>query len=294
MSTLARVPFRVLLDGATAGVRRHFRRLFPAIALPLAAGSVVVVLMQMSVLRGMAGAETPDLKTVFGLVGPLFAAAIVFWVIYVLAFNATVVSAMDAVAGRPIQLRRAWLFSLRPPVLGTLFLMGLAGAVSLMLCLVPALYVLPVLGFVLPVMVDEGRASFEAIRRGVDLAHHNPSGEFLHYPWLQVLAVLVLGTVFSYALAMLVQLPFAIVQQVLLFREAASDSAAMPISGLYVALQIPASVLGSGAYTIAWMFQAFALCILFQEVRRRKEGGDIQAAIDELTGGPAATEAEPS
>jgi hypothetical protein len=54
-------------------------------------------------------------------------------------------------------------------------------------------------------------------------------------------------------------------------------------------------VAGALATTVAWLYQAFAICVLFREVRRRKEAQDIEAAIDELVasagGGSAAADA---
>ncbi len=50
-------------------------------------------------------------------------------------------------------------------------------------------------------------------------------------------------------------------------------------------LQVPAQVLGSMSRVAVSLYVSFAIVLLFLDVRRRREGGDLEAALDALSGG---------
>ena len=206
---------------------------------------------------------------------------------YGLGFSALLVGSLDAVAGRPVDMRRAWLFPFRPPVLATLVVVAMANFLSFMMFLLPALYVVPVLTFVLPVMVEEGRFGFAAIRRSVELVHWNPTGRWRDSVWLQTLVLLLIGLVVNYAVTFAVQLPFVVVQQVMFFRDAAAGELGDPAQLMAQTwwLQLPTQILTACATTASWLYWTCGIALLYREVRRRKEAEDLERAIDELTGG---------
>ncbi len=287
MSDLELVSFRLLIDRVVDPARRHFRQLFPPIAAPLAVAGLVLSLVQTTWLIGSGesfdeGSGLP----VMAVLGSGCLLGAVFMVIYSLGFSALLVGSLDAVAGRTVDMRRAWLFPFRPPVLATLVVVAMANLLSFMMLLLPALYVVPILAFVLPVMVEEGRFGFAAIRRSVQLVHWNPTGRWRDSVWLQTLVLLLIGLAVNYALTFAVQLPFVLVQQVLIFRDAAAgelgDPAALMAEMLW--LQLPTQILTACATAASWLYWTCGIALLYREVRRRREAEDLRQAIDELTG----------
>ncbi len=279
------IAFRILIDRVVVPARRHFRQLFLPVAVPLALAGLLLAVIQAGWFQGaLGGAETfPDLGLMFGgmlLMVTVFAAA------YGLGFSALMVASTDAVAGRTVSMWRAWLFPLRPAVLATLIIVAVADFLAVMMCFLPALYVVPVLTFVLPVMVEERRFGFAAIRRSVELVHSNPTGRWSDSVWLQTLALLTIGMVINYAVTITAQLPFLVVQQILVFREVAAGGAGDPASLMagMMWLQVPAQILSAFATAAAWLYWTFGVAMLYREVRRRNEAEDLQRAIGEITG----------
>ena len=48
-------------------------------------------------------------------------------------------------------------------------------------------------------------------------------------------------------------------------------------------MQVLAILLNAVVTAAAWLYWAFGICLLFQEVCRRKEAADLEAAVDEMT-----------
>jgi len=192
------------------------------------------------------------------------------------------VAAMDAVSRRQVRMARAWGFVFRPAVFATLVLVGLLDTLSLFAFVLPAFYVIPLLSLTLPAMIDEGVVGFDAVRRSVELVRFNPTGRLVHSPWLQVFLLLLVGTVLSYAANLVVQLPFVVAQQLLFLREAFSGPEAAEAMKVALWLQIPASLLGALVSAVTWLYSAFGICLLFRELRRRKEAPDLVDAVDRL------------
>ncbi len=284
MSDLDPTSFRSLIDRILEPARRHLRRVFLPVAGPLTACGVVVTLAQMAWFGALWGGG--DLGPVLPVVGGVFLLIAGVLATYVLTFSALLVASLDAVAQRPVAMGRAWLFALQPRVFGTLVVVAVLCGLSLVMCLVPALYVIPVLAFVLPAMVEENLYGWAAIRRSSELAHYNPTGRWTDSAWLQTFVLIAVGTVINFAISLTVELPFVAAQQVLVLRDAvaggSADPAALLASTLW--LQIPAQVASALATTVTWLYWSFGISLLYREIRRRKEGADLRQAIDELTG----------
>ncbi len=292
MNDLDLVPFRLLIDRVVGPARHHFRRLFPPIAVPLAVAGLMLALVQTTWIVGAGEDFEEGAMAVIGSGCLLF---VVYLAAYSLGFSALLVGSLDAVAGRPVDMRRAWFFALRPPVLATLVIVATASSLAFMMFLLPALYVVPALTFVLPAMVEEGRLGFDAIRRSVELVHWNPTGRWRDSVWLQTLVLLAIGLVVNYALTFTVQLPFVVIQQVLFFRDAAAGELGDPaaLMGQTLWLQLPTQVLTACATTASWLYWTCGISLLYREVRRRKEAADLGQAIDQLTGESEPTAATP-
>ncbi len=293
MNDLDPTSFRLLLDRVMAPARHHFRRLFLPVAVPLAASGMLATVLQVGWFKTLLGGG--DFAQVLPMIGGMVLLFVAILAVYGLGFGALFVGSMDAVAGRPVAMGRAWLFVIRPPVFLTLIVVMVLNILSLMFCLFPALYVTPILTFTLAVMVEEDVYGWAAIRRSAELAHHNPTGRLADSAWLQILVLLMVGMVINYVVSFTVQVPFAAVQQIVVFRDAAagqiSDPAALMTGALW--LQAPAQVLGALATAATWLYWTFGISLLYREIRRRKEGGDLRRVIDELTG-PGSADAEPA
>ena len=283
MNTLELIPFRLLLDRILAPAKHHARQIFLPIAVPMAACGVLATFLQLGWFKALA---SNNISTALPMIGGVFSLFFIIIAVYGLGFSALLVASLDAVAGRPVKMGRAWSFALAPRVFGTLFVVGVCNTVSFLMCLAPALYVAPILTFVLPVMVEEQRFGVAAIRRSVELANTTPTGRWLDSAWPRILVFLIVGAVISYAVSLCVQLPFLIVQQLLLFREAASgqivDPATLMSSTFWI--QVPSQILAAFANTATWMYWTFGISLLYRETRRRQEGDDLWQAIDALTG----------
>jgi hypothetical protein len=281
---LERIPFRILIDRVPDAARPHFRKLFLPAAVPLMGIGLLTIVFQSSMTARLF--DQPDsLAALGGFLGAFVLLMIVLIAVYTLTFTALAVAATDAVYGLPVDLSRAWRFPLRPRVLVTVVAVAIVNAVSALMCLLPVLYVGPILAFVLPVMIVEGRTGFDAIHRSVEMAHFNPTGRWTDGAFLKILAFLFVGMTISYALSFTVQMPFAAVQQILVFRDAAAGSTdpVHLMTGM-LWLQVPAQILTALATAASWLYWSFGLAMLYREIRRAKEGEDLDQAIGELTG----------
>lgn len=287
MTDLDLTPFRLLIDGIVVPARRHVRETVLPVAIPLVISSILLTVAHLRWFRVMSSGDPDAFPEVFAGCFLFMLLAFVVTMLYGLVLSALTMGAMQAVSGQPrISMMRAWALVVRPSVLGTLILIGVASALSSAMCYIPALYVVPVLSFALPAMADEGLRGFAALRRAAELAHFNPTGRWTQTPWLQMLLILVVGFIFYYAVALAVQFPFIITQQVIILREAAAGQVVDPgeLMASTFWLQIPANVLDALATAVTWLYSAFGTCLLFHEVRRRKEAGDLEEAIARLTG----------
>lgn len=282
MTELDLIPFRTLLDHVVVPARRHVRQTLIPIAVPVTVMSVLAAVVQIRWSRTAMLATPEDLGAFFLGFMALMLVALLTWFVLGMAFSALTVAAMDAVAGREVRMARAWGFVFRPAVFATLVLVGFLDTLSLLACFLPALYVVPLLSLTLPVMVDEGLVGFDAVRRSAELVRFNPTGRLAHSPFVQILLVLMVGAILNYVANIVVQLPFIIAQQLLFLRETFSGPEAAEVLTVALWLQLPASVLGAVVSAVTWLYSAFGICLLFRELRRRKEARDLEQAIDRL------------
>ncbi|MEW6366903.1 MAG: hypothetical protein AB1714_19930 [Acidobacteriota bacterium] len=283
------VPFRMLIDDAMKLARRHFRAIYLPVAVPLAVMAAVQVVAQ---VKWMAWAQSPRTDVAPFLVRfmlPMILILLVYLLIYVLAYIAMLVAATDAVMGRAIDMKRAWRFPFQWRVQGTLLRAGVLIFLSFLLLFFPGLYVSLLYSFIVPVMVEENTFGSAALRRSSRLVKYNPRRRFVDNPMVKVFAIFFLGWILAYAVSMVVQIPLIITQQVLMFRSIAEGQAMEPgaLMERLLWLQVPSNVLGVLAYTAVNLYTSVCLVLFFVDVRRRKEGRDIEAALAEFAGMPA-------
>jgi len=277
------MPFSLILDEAMRRVRRHFRAIYPAVAIPLTILATATAVLQALWFRRMTsetGSDNP-----FGFSFGTVAVAMLSGAILGIGVIALQKAAVDAVAGRPIDMKGAWRFAVRPAVLGTLLLQGLAIVASAVLCFFPILYVAPLLSLTGPIMADENVFGGTALSRSAELTRYNPQNRFLETPLVKALALIVVAVLISYAVGLLVAIPFQIPMLIDIFKQAASGKEPnMGAMTKWLWLQAPAQALQTLANVAIYLYSSFGFALLFFDTRNRKEGSDLAAEIDTVFG----------
>jgi hypothetical protein len=290
------LPLRILLDHAVGVSRRNFRAIYPTVAIPLALSSGCYPIIQGVLMGPLMTERTPDMARFAPLVAALVVGAVVVLAVYLLANGAMYVGAMDAAADRPVSMGRAWRMVARPPIWGTMILSGIAFVAGFMCCILPGLYVGLLFSLVMAVMVEEGLTGTAALRRSAELITYNPRKDVASDPRGKAFLIVFVGMLMSYALAFVLQVPFVIAQQVYMMRSAAGgaqvDPAAMMLAMTW--FQVPANVLGAFAQTAVQLYIAVGLALLYLDIRGRKEGLDLEAAVARLEGAPGHGEGPPA
>jgi hypothetical protein len=272
------MPFVPLLDEALGLTRAHFRAIFPAVALPVAVVSTLTAVLQaLDVDEVLSG----DSSMIWS--PRILLLALLLGILSLVAYVAGQVGALDALAGRPVDMGRAWRFAARPAVWGTLLLSVLAVLAAFILCVAPVFVVAPLVAMVVPVMVEEGRTGAGALSRSVELALFNPSRRLGEHPIVKILLLMLVTTFISYLAGFLVALPFQLPMFIDLFRKAISGEQDIPaVVARWIWLQVPAQFLSSLARTAIYVYTAFGMGLLYADVRGRREATDLLPEIDAL------------
>lgn len=287
------MPFRILLDAAMKLTRRHFRRLYWPAALSIAGIYAVMGVGYGASFGPMMEAastnpESADAADVFGnlLIGcgvivPLLLFAMVIWL-------ALMSSAYDATTGRQKSFSDHLWYWLKPARWGTMVLAGFLIGLGFLACVAPGLYLGLAFAFVIVVVRAEGLTGWGACKRSSELVRYNPQGNFLDAPIVKVFVLLLVGTLISYGLTLLFQLPLTVLQQLMLFREMGAESSGAGMPAAFFWIVGLSMVLSAFTSTLVQLYQGFGLALLYLDTRRRREGSDLEAAIDALDGGALA------
>ena len=287
------MPFFPLLDEALRLTRAHLRTIFPAVGLPVAVVAALAGIVQAIDLQSLFKVGTSSPSPALFWTPEVLLLALLLGLLSAVAYVAGQVAALDALAGRPVDMGRAWRFAARPAVWGTLLLSFLAILASFLLCVLPVFFVAPLLAFAVPVMAEEERLGTGALSRSAELAMFNPSRRLIEHPIVKVLLLMVVTTLISYLAGLLVALPFQIPMFIDLFRKAlAGDQDVTGVLARWIWLQIPAQFLSSLVRTAIYVYTAFGMALLYADVRARKEGIDLRPEIDALFPAPAPPPAE--
>ena len=279
------IPFRFLLDEAVRHARRHFKKMYPAVAFPVALLAGAIPLTQAYLFGSMAsgGPRAGFGSTVVAIVG--FSGVMLVWMAaYYLGYAALFVAAVDALAQRPVSMKRAWGFVLRPRVFGTLALTTLAFALGAILCVVPGIYLGLLFSLTIPIMAEEGLFGTAAMRRSAELVRYNPQRDLDADPRFKVFVVVFVGTLLGWLVGMLVELPMMALQQVLMWREVAGGRQPDPqrLMATMAWIQVPSQMISMLVQTAFHFYVVFGLVLLFFDVKGRKEGLDLETAIGRL------------
>src|SRR5215469_4638697 len=267
------MPFRVLLDEAMKLMRRHFRAIYPAVAIPLAVVSTLSLAVQLRWMRGVtsAGSARPDITS--GCLSYILTILLAL-AVQGLAYSVLTSACVDGATGRPIDMGAKWSFVFKPDTLGTLILMFLAIAAGFICLFLPGLYIGLMLSFVIPVMAVEGLRGGSALGRSWRLMRYNPHRRFFDNPATKIFVLYLVGALMTYAISFVIALPFTAMQGYRMARSVASGQAAgaQALYGPMFWWQIPNAVLSSLVSTGIGVFTSFGLVLLYQDVVRRKEG----------------------
>jgi len=288
------VTLRGLLDDAMRLTRSRFMTIYPVVVAPLLVVNAAVVVYQVRWMRSTYGgpAEPGAGFSGFGDMMVYLAVALAAGVVFWLGNSIMLAAAVDAVAGRSVSMAACLSLVLRPRFVGTLVVLGVVVLAGSMLCLLPGVFLGVLFGLTVPVMVVEEKFGTAALGRSKDLILHNPQKAFSTHPWVRLFVITVVGGIISYALSMAVQLPFGIASQVLMFRSMAggAEADAEP-STAWMWLLYPQNILGTLATEAVVLYMCFAVALFYFDLRWRREGGDLEEALDEL-GAPPAPENE--
>lgn len=276
------VSIRELLDGAIRFVRSTYARVVVPVGVPMALvqGASVVAQSRLQAVESPGALEIALLAlVVLGTVA-----------VYLLAYYALQVVATDGVAGRPLQMRRAWLVPLRPRVFGTLLLSGLAVLVGTLFCLLPGVYLGLALSMLVPVVLEERIHGLAALRRCWAVARFNPARRLGDDPRVKVLLLGIAGWLIAYVLGLLVQLPVMAAMFFLAFRSISEGRGEgfEEVMGDLVWVQAPTAMVGTLVQVAVSLYMAYGVAMLYFDTRRRMSGEDLVAELDALAG-PAPT-----
>lgn len=282
------LPFSLLVDRAWRITRTHLRGLFVPLALVL--GPVALVLnlangywsIEATRPSGDPFASCGLFVILFGLV---LAGMVAIWAIYGVLMVATV----RLTAGEPLSWGRDLRFFLHPRVWGTDLLAWCLIFLGFLACILPGIVLMTMWGLRMPVMVREERFGFAALSRSRELLRNRSGAGWTRHPLLKMFLVVVLGIVLSYAVSLAVQLPPTLAGQLLMIREMAAGEAGDPETMMRAVLwlTIPAGVLASLAQLAVKIYLDFVIAFLHRDQWRRREGRDLEAALDRLQRGVA-------
>jgi hypothetical protein len=149
--------------------------------------------------------------------------------------------------------------------------------VGFVFCVLPGIYVGLIWAFTVPVMVAESRFGTAAMTRSAELALQ-PAAQVRLNPRLHVFVTVMVGTMLGYMINLLVQTPFILYQQWVVFRDMAGVQKADPTEMMarLTWVQVPAQMLGMLTNTAVHLYVCFGLALLFFDLKSRKEGLDLE------------------
>ncbi len=253
-------------------VRPHLPALYWPFALPLAAGTGAIALLQSLALGDV-------LSSAFARQGaPVLPSVVALGVVIVLTvlvraigYAAMLTAATDVATGAQFSAPSAWRFVLIPGNLVTVLLAAAVVSAAALALVLPGLLAAVLLVWTVPVMRLEGSAGARALRAGADRVLGVGSEPGAARPLSGVAALALGGGVVAYLVNALVQMPFVLGQQVIVWRNASPGMEAAPGSLLAgtVWIQVPAAVLGALAEAAVMVYVCAALALRFADTRPR-------------------------
>ena len=276
-----------LLDEAVRLSRRHFRDVFLPVALPVAGAASVMSALQVGMSMQRPGEGGPSILGLAAFV----VALLVYLLVYMGGYAAMQSAALDAAAGRRVDMGAAWMTLARPSVLLTWLLVGLGVFAGLLCCMLPGMYLGLLWAMAIPVVLEERLAYAAALARSGELMRHNPVGGLGNHPMLHAFLLFFVGGILSYALSTLISLPMMAIIAFAAFRAASSGQAGDADQAMQAVMwiQVPVQFASALVQIAVQVFVTMGMALLYFELRRRREGDDLVAAIDTVGAGAPPT-----
>lgn len=267
-----------LLDAPIAFVRERWRQLLPPVLtwqllVTLPAGASQVLLHQ----RGneMVGGALPEPGLLVSTYG-LSVITMLFWMMSMLAaFEAVRRSLGD----EPVRLGPVSASIFSPRVLFTTLAWMLLLSFGFACCMVPGLVFLAGFGFVIPVVLHEGLGT-GAFGRAWDLGTHHREGRWSRAPAFTILLLALVWLLLSAALNALISVPSAAYAGYRSFRMLSTGEGSFnPYAVVPLWITLLMQVLGAGFRTVADLYLATAVTLLYRDARMRVGGDDFEADL---------------
>ncbi len=276
--------FPELLDGALPWALRGPWATFWWAALPVAIMSATGAAL--AIRASQVGSTDPFAGC--GSLALLIGIYPVAGVTWIACFSAMVTTAWNRLEGRSPSPGEAFGWVLQPRIAITLATAALAvllaALLSFFLLFFGGLVVTLLFAFTVPVMLDRGSSGFTALASSARLAWRNPSRRILQWPMLQLLALALLQFVMGAALQILVSLPYQVAVQLASFRDVMAGQLPDPVSALgpWIWIQVPVQIAASLVQSWVLYYIAFALGMLYRDLRARSSASDLEREIEHL------------
>jgi hypothetical protein len=143
----------------------------------------------------------------------------------------------------------------------------------------------------MPVILEERVHWLAALRRSAEVARFNPTRRLGDDPRVKVFLLAIAGWLIAYLLGMLVQLPLLLLMVFLAARSiggGGGESLEDAMADL-VWVQAPTAVMGALVQAAVSLYLAYGVAMLYFDTRRRMSGEDLEAELELLAGGAAAS-----
>ena len=111
---------------------------------------------------------------------------------------------------------------------------------------------------------------------------YNPRRRFVATPLTKGFLLVLVTAVLYAAVTLVAVLPMQLVQSWSMFREVGTAAEGLGASPWVVVLQAPVNLVSTFLGVAVWLYASFGFTLLFHDLRRRKEGTDLERAIDRL------------
>jgi hypothetical protein len=269
LTEIGPLTFSELLDRMFSVYRRHFLVLVGIAGMPYAIIGIVVALMAgafgIAAARGLPDSMRVGMAAASGVIA-ILVILMVFAILVcaVLASVGTIAAVWDIQLGRRAGIRTAYRVAWRCfwPAVAAGILSSLATMAGFLLLIIPGFIVWLALSLTTPIIVAEDAGGLDSLSRSWGLTQG--------YRWKIFVAAIICGIISS-VIGYAIQIPVFIVSFVLY--------KAGPAPLWFTMLSLLGSLLGS---VISAPLMAIALCLIYYDARVRKEGFDLQRAIDSL------------
>lgn len=266
-----------IFDEAVGLYRREFRRLVSAGGIFLFPAGLVLALAQIAyqaAVMSLVGVGTEGLGVALAVLTLLLAVTYLYSLVAIFARGVLTSAAAHLHRGEPVDVRAAirQTWSRAPALVLTEMLVGFGVGVASLFFIVPGVVLGTLLALSGVAVIVEGRSLFDAMARSYELVRPH---------WWRVFGVLIAVGSMSLVLQSIVTTPGQLVWLVRIIR--ADPEAMVPLGDIALLTGLQ-NVLAAIAVAIVAPLTALLSTGLFIDLRVRREGEDLIAALEEAPG----------